>query len=166
MNVTITLSCEEAVYILIQAQYCNVLFANNFSSQFTSLINIVTAMSVLRYSPKVTYVKWKCSSLDIAERFTVLININETDIRWFGECLYEQHQYLCIIQNKCFIVVRAKICWSGDISPSVLRTERFCPASFILVYWTVHHCNSWRMKDQLDVTCYFISLMCSTCFGH
>ena len=35
------------------------------------------------------------------------------------------------------------------------------------VYWTVHHCNSWRMKDQLDVTCYFISLlMCSTCFGH
>ena len=35
------------------------------------------------------------------------------------------------------------------------------------VYWTVHHCNSWRMKDQLDVTCYIISLlMCSTCFGH
>ena len=35
------------------------------------------------------------------------------------------------------------------------------------VYWTVHHCNSWRMKDQLDVNCYFISLiMCSTCFGH
>ena len=23
------------------------------------------------------------------------------------------------------------------------------------VYWTVHHCNSWRIKDQLDVTCYF-----------
>ena len=35
------------------------------------------------------------------------------------------------------------------------------------VYWTVHRCNSWRMKDQLDVTCFFISLlMCSTCFGH
>jgi hypothetical protein len=26
------------------------------------------------------------------------------------------------------------------------------------VYWTVHHCNSWRIKDQLDVTCHFISL--------
>ena len=27
--------------------------------------------------------------------------------------------------------------------------------------------NIWRMRDQLDVTCYFISLlMCSTCFGH
>jgi len=26
---------------------------------------------------------------------------------------------------------------------------------------------SWRIKDQLDVTCYFISLlMCSTCFGY
>jgi len=35
------------------------------------------------------------------------------------------------------------------------------------VYWTVHHCDSWRIKDQLDVTCYFVSLlMCSTCFGH
>jgi len=35
------------------------------------------------------------------------------------------------------------------------------------VYWTVHHCDSWRIKDQLYVTCYFISLlMCSTCFGH
>jgi len=33
-------------------------------------------------------------------------------------------------------------------------------------YWTVHHCNSWRIKDQLDVTCYLISLlMYSTCFG-
>jgi len=31
------------------------------------------------------------------------------------------------------------------------------------VYWAVHHCDSWRIKDQLDVTCYFISLlMCST----
>ena len=28
-------------------------------------------------------------------------------------------------------------------------------------------CVSWRMKDQLDVTCYYTSLlMCSTCFGH
>ena len=35
------------------------------------------------------------------------------------------------------------------------------------VYWTVHHCDSWRIKDQLDVTCYFILLlMHSTCFGH
>jgi hypothetical protein len=35
------------------------------------------------------------------------------------------------------------------------------------VYWTVHHCNSWRMKDQLDVTCYFISLIMRwTCFEH
>jgi len=35
------------------------------------------------------------------------------------------------------------------------------------VYWTVHHCDSWRTKDQLDVTCYFISLlMCSTYFGY
>jgi len=34
------------------------------------------------------------------------------------------------------------------------------------VNWTVHHCNNWRIKDQLDVICYFISLlMYSTCLG-
>ena len=35
------------------------------------------------------------------------------------------------------------------------------------VYWTVHHCKSWGMKNQLDVPRYFILLiMRSTCFGH
>jgi len=35
------------------------------------------------------------------------------------------------------------------------------------VYRTVHHCDSWRIRDQLDVSCYLISLlMCSTRFGH
>ena len=30
------------------------------------------------------------------------------------------------------------------------------------VYWTVHHCNSWRMKNQLDVTCYILfHLLCA-----
>jgi len=37
-------------------------------------------------------------------------------------------------------------------------------AIFLITYW---HTYSWRIKDQLDVTCYFISLlMSSTCFGH
>ena len=31
----------------------------------------------------------------------------------------------------------------------------------------MHHCGSWRIKDQLGVTCYCISLlMCSTYFRH
>ena len=30
------------------------------------------------------------------------------------------------------------------------------------VYWTVHHCNSWRMKNQLDITCYILfHLLCT-----
>ena len=44
----------------------------------------------------------------------------------------------------------------------LLLKTRFCESN---VYWTVHHCNSWGMKNQLDVTCYFISIiMRSTCF--
>ena len=54
-------------------------------------------------------------------------------------------------------------CWVKQGCRSA-ASEETCVCN---VYWTVHHCNSSRMKDQLDVTCYFISLlMCSTCFGH
>jgi len=24
------------------------------------------------------------------------------------------------------------------------------------VYWTVHHCDSWRIRNQLDITCYYV----------
>ena len=35
------------------------------------------------------------------------------------------------------------------------------------VYWTVHHCDNWRIKNQPDATHYFIVLLIgSTCFGH
>ena len=34
------------------------------------------------------------------------------------------------------------------------------------VYWTVHHCNSWGIKNQLDVTCLYFTYICSTCFEH
>jgi hypothetical protein len=54
-----------------------------------------------------------------------------------------------------------------------LTSTRCCKYSYLCSWWRVEKpletCNSisWRMKDQLDVTCHFISLiMCSTCFGH
>ena len=35
------------------------------------------------------------------------------------------------------------------------------------VYWTVHHCDNWRIKTQLDATWYFIVLLIGcTCFEH
>ena len=51
------------------------------------------------------------------------------------------------------------------LSPSVQMVCVWC-AIFVSVLGLNALLNSWRMKDQLDVTCYFISLMCSTCFGH
>ena len=36
-----------------------------------------------------------------------------------------------------------------------------------VVCWTVHHCDNWRIKNQLDATYYFIVLLIgSTCFRH
>jgi len=35
------------------------------------------------------------------------------------------------------------------------------------VYWTVHLCDNWRIRNELDATYYFIVLLIrSTCFGH
>ena len=35
------------------------------------------------------------------------------------------------------------------------------------VYWTMHHCDNWRIKNQIDATYYFIVLLIGwTCFGH
>jgi len=35
------------------------------------------------------------------------------------------------------------------------------------VYWTLHHCDNRRIKNQLDITYNFIVLLIgSTCFGH
>ena len=46
----------------------------------------------------------------------------------------------------------------------------FSDRTMSCVDWTVHHCNSSRIKDQLDVTCYFYfnilmtdTLMSETC---
>ena len=36
------------------------------------------------------------------------------------------------------------------------RYTRWCLSN---VYWIVHHCNSWGMKNQLDVTCYLFNLL-------
>ena len=43
---------------------------------------------------------------------------------------------------------KLEFCCSKRILKSWTRSD---------VYWTVHHCDSWRIKNQLDVTCYFIS---------
>ena len=59
------------------------------------------------------------------------------------------------------------LCVANIVSEYKQQDATFLNLFISNIYWTVHHCNSWRMKDQLDVTCYFISLlMCSTCFGH
>ena len=37
----------------------------------------------------------------------------------------------------------------------------------LLLFGIGLYADIWRIKVQLDVTCYFIALlMCSTCFGH
>ena len=90
-------------------------------------------------------------------------------------------------------LMKSKIKHAGTWSVATWQPRRLChrpavpPATFVYcdliaatnirlfknaistyVFGTVHHCDSLRIRDQLDVTSYcFISLLlCSTCFGH
>ena len=65
-------------------------------------------------------------------------------------------------------------CWS-HLQGSRIRKRNYyyslrnnIQKSVVLIHFAAEVWNhSWRMKNQLDVTCYFISLiMRSTCFGH
>ena len=68
----------------------------------------------------------------------------------------------------CSLSVSLTSFWKRWCNRKALRFCSITKHNFVSnVYWTVHHCNSWRLREQLDVTCYFISLlMCSTCFRH
>ena len=78
--------------------------------------------------------------------------------------------YLCILERTVFIVLLLIETITGCQNFSLPITERLGGMSLIhpypvlskvrrgYVYWTVHHLHSWIKRDQLDVTCFFISL--------
>ena len=74
-------------------------------------------------------------------------------------CLHSQYYEL-----QCNLLRQPLLCQNGIyISKENYQNHYKYHTKGSNVYWTLHHCNSWRMKDQLDVTCYLISLiMCST----
>ena len=66
---------------------------------------------------------------------------------WLDVCVWSSVRLACLCHFRC-----------------LLMCKKF---NFLFYLTSAAHKYSWRMKDQLDVTCYFISLlMCSTCFGH
>ena len=76
--------------------------------------------------------------------------------------------YICVCVCVCVCRLTLEETFHLNGTDTVLNTRNvqsdLVPS---YVYWTVHHCSSRRIKDQLDVTCCFVSLlMCSTCFGH
>jgi len=44
------------------------------------------------------------------------------------------------------------------IFPKTHYLYTYLNIAFTYVYWTVHHLDSWIKRDQLDVTCFIISL--------
>ena len=52
---------------------------------------------------------------------------------------------------------RALVLWKKNLpGRGLTMVEKHCLKSY--VYWTVHHLDSFIKRDQLDVTCFFISL--------
>ena len=44
------------------------------------------------------------------------------------------------------------------VTPCALTYTLNTPTRESYIYWTVHHLDSWIKRDQLDVTCFIISL--------
>ena len=99
---------------------------------------------------------------------------NHINITYSGRrpsCICDRNTYLTVTEHKRIDVFTAIL---PDTGLFMFSCERFqthiCRHCFYVHYFNRYFklkCFSWRLKDQLDVTCYFISLlMCSTCFGH
>jgi len=95
---------------------------------------------------------------------------------WKVVCLARFHQKLISGKHALGCSIEELSIWRIMDIPAFSKTKHLIfsfqfPCNMLFsksyVYWTVYHCDSSRIKDQLHVTCYFISLlMCSTCFGH
>ena len=102
-------------------------------------------------------------------RIVLLVCVCIADIFYFGTAALKAVTSLRFCQTKKKNRVFYVFCFWNAF------WRRLGPCSLSLTYRNQHEVgdtqvctlNSWRMKAQLDVTCYFISLlMLSACFGH
>ena len=73
---------------------------------------------------------------------------------------------ICVFKTGFQKILKCTFPWkSVHWEPSSCeRTDRHDESD---VYWTVHHCDNWRIKNQLDATWYcIVHLIGSTCFKH
>jgi len=78
---------------------------------------------------------------------------------WNIECMLSLQFLMMIVQ-----IPQSEL-WTSTEDDKIqpLPKYKFGP----YVHWTVHRCDNWRIKDQLDATCYFIVLLIGPiCFGH
>jgi hypothetical protein len=110
----------------------------------------------------ISLLRWKCVFIFCkACPMRDIIHWNNSGLLFHIEFFYRKDLYICGMHLKF-------VCsWKIVVEHQKRSKFHYEPYVYVYVYWTAHHCDSWRIKDQLDVTCYFISLlMCSTCFGH
>jgi len=61
---------------------------------------------------------------------------------------------------------KSNVCIGTQLYYSNWHAMRTVTSNESDVYWTVHHCDNWWIKNRLDVICYFIVILVgSTCFG-
>jgi len=73
-------------------------------------------------------------------------NISQSWTPWFGGML------LLLKSNA------STICFRRNIKQLTTHSDETHKVIKAYVYWTVHHLDSWIKRDQLDVTCFIISL--------
>ena len=91
------------------------------------------------------YVHWlSCCTVRIRNMATVRSWQFVTELKWVN-----------ILTNKCISeTILCIIKYILYINYTYIDIILFYIYIYINIYWTVHHCNSWGIRNQLDVTCY------------
>jgi len=86
-------------------------------------------------------------------------------VQWLTDLMIRSEKYIsnCTLNNSSIVLRRLMIIQHSVSSLYFFRLSPGHTDNFVsygeqtlksYVDWTVHHCGSWRIKDQLDVTCY------------
>jgi len=138
--------------------FCNCLRITRTVGFVIAALNTPSHVTHFKYRRRVSAVDLKIFRINCR---------NERTYDWLtGRCidrLYKTQTIFAELKN-CWLFVGAfaksrkvNITLGMSVRPSVLMGQlgsqwKVFHESY--VYWTVHHCDSWRIRDQLDVTGY------------
>ena len=137
-----------------------------------SLKNVLGCLEARNLNNECWITVWRCKLQTVMPKGLTWPNVNTTQARHLQKTIIIIIIIVTSSNNRISSSVRGSIIVAALILVALVVAVVIVAAAAlilvaIVVVVLVKAVYVWRIKDQLDVTCYFISLlMCSTCFAH